>query len=226
VVEGGADPLDLPAMDGFVRRVRGDDSGRDGVDLVVADGVDAHAGPSASLEKQLYAVVMAQAALALQVLRVGGSFVFRAVEATTPLSAEILFLIQACFEGTAVVRSFASCPTGAERFVVCRGLVAGAGGVVPHLLAALARIRDGQFKLAHLVSWTRVSAERPFVDMVCKANVSVAQAQIDALTAVATHAQQQQKQQHVAAGNSFSDTQVDLASQCLRLWCLPAAGAA
>ncbi|KAJ2714441.1 Cap-specific mRNA (nucleoside-2'-O-)-methyltransferase 1 [Coemansia spiralis] len=216
VIDGGAGPLDLTAMEGAVRRVRSDDGGRGCVDLVVADGVDAHAGPSGSLEKQLYAVVMSQAAVALQVLREGGCFVFRAVEATTPLSAEILFLVQACFEHTSIVRSFASRPTGADRFVVCRGLVAGVKDVASHLLAALATIRDGQFKLAHLVSWTRVSAEKDFVNMVCAANMSVAKAQITALAAVAARAQEQH-----AAGDGFSGAQIDLATRCLRLWGLP-----
>ncbi|KAJ2833956.1 hypothetical protein J3B01_004182 [Coemansia erecta] len=204
--------LDPQSIDQFVRQVR--DECSDGVDLVVAEFSPKHTDLSTDLEKQQYAYTIAQAALALRVLQRGGTFVFKMYEATTPLSVELLFLIHACFERVAIVRSFVSRPTSADRFVVCNRLVADPRWVAAHLHAALSKMHAGQLKPSHLVSWTRVSAEREFMEPVYRSNVAVAQMQAQALNAVLARSSQPQ-------AVALSKHQIESANACLQHWGLP-----
>ncbi|KAJ2503092.1 hypothetical protein GGH96_000535 [Coemansia sp. RSA 1972] len=203
--------LDPQSIDQFVRQVR--DECSDGVDLVVANFSPKHTDLSTDLEKQQYAYTIAQAALALRTLQRGGTLVFKMYEATTPLSAELLFLIHACFERVAIVRSFVSRPTSSERFVVCNRLVADPRWVSAHLHAALSKMHAGQLKPSHLVSWTRVTREREFMEAVYRSNVAVAQMQVQALNAVLSRSSQPQV--------ALSKHQIDSANACLQHWNLP-----
>ncbi|KAJ1832140.1 hypothetical protein LPJ63_003770 [Coemansia sp. RSA 2711] len=198
--------LDPRELERFAARVRSASPG--GVDVVVAEHVAAGRDVA---EKEQYAYTMAQAAVALRVLRAGGTFVFRAREASTPLSAELLFLLHACFERTAIVRTFASRPTGPDRFVVCNRLAAEPRWVAGHLLAALGKMHAGQLKPAHLVSWTRVAGERQFIEPVMRSNTAIAQAQVQALGMAA----------QARPSAQFSRQQTELADACLRHWGLP-----
>ncbi|KAJ2658084.1 hypothetical protein IW148_004873 [Coemansia sp. RSA 1199] len=203
--------LDPHSIDQFVLKVR--DECSDGVDLVVAECCPKHSDLSTDLEKQQYAYTIAQATVALRVLQQGGTFVFKMYEATTPLSAELLFLIHSCFERVAIVRSFVSRPTSSERFVVCNRLVADPRWVAAHLLAALTKMHAGQLKPSHLVSWTRVTAEREFMEPVYRSNVAIAQMQVQALNAMLARPSQ--------PAIALSKHQIDSANACLQHWSLP-----
>ncbi|KAJ2350937.1 Cap-specific mRNA (nucleoside-2'-O-)-methyltransferase 1 [Coemansia sp. RSA 2618] len=207
--------LDPSNIEKFVLKVRGDHA--DGVELVVAGFCPEHITDlNLDLEKQQYAYTIAQAAVALRVLQRGGTFVFKMFEASTPLSAELLFLIHACFERVAIVRSYVSRPTSSERFVVCNRLVVDPKWVASHLLATLAKMHAGQLKPSHLASWTRVSAEKRFMESIERSNMMIAQTQMKALNAV--NAQTQRQQQNIAA---YSKNQIESANSCLQHWGLP-----
>ncbi|KAJ2673297.1 hypothetical protein IWW42_002307 [Coemansia sp. RSA 1085] len=205
--------LDPRNIEQFVQVVRGDCA--DGADVVVADSCLDGSGLNASEEKQQYLFTIAQAAVALRVLRRGGTFVFKAFEASTPLSAELLFLIYACFERMAIVRSSVSQITSSERYVVCNRLNADPRWVSSHLLAALAKMHAGQLKLSHLVSWTRVSSDKHFIEPVFRSNMAIAQMQLQSLNAVAAYKQP-------PSSSSYSKHQIETASACLQQWNLPA----
>ncbi|KAJ2850798.1 hypothetical protein IWW36_001613 [Coemansia brasiliensis] len=206
--------LDSKNIELFVQMVRGDCA--DGVDVVVADSCLDGSGSNASEEKQQYVYTIAQAAIALRVLRRGGTFVFKTFEASTPLSAELLFLIYACFERMAIVRSSVSRVTSSERYVVCNRLKADPRWVSSHLLAALTKMNSGQLKLSHLVSWTRVSADKHFIEPVFRSNMAIAQMQLQSLNAAIAYKQQQ------PSSNLFSKHQIESANACLQQWNLPA----
>ncbi|KAJ2452788.1 hypothetical protein EV183_002686 [Coemansia sp. RSA 2336] len=205
--------LDPRNIEQFVQMVRRDCA--DGVDVVVADSCLDGSGSHASEEKQQYAFTIAQAAVALRVLRHGGTFVFKTFEASTPLSAELLFLIHACFERMAIVRSSVSQVTSSERYVVCNRLSADPRWISSHLLAALAKIHTGQLKLSHLASWTRVSSEKHFIEPVFRSNMAIAQMQLQSLNAVAAYKQP-------PSSSSYSRHQIETADACLQQWSLPA----
>ncbi|KAJ2157360.1 hypothetical protein GGF46_004558 [Coemansia sp. RSA 552] len=216
VVESAEGVLDPAAIGKFVAQVQ--EACADGVELVVAAAGNTEPGAlDTSTEQQHYAYLIAQAAIALRLLRRGGTFVFRALETVTPLSAELLFLVHACFERVAIVRSLASLPSSPERFVVCNHLTADPRWVASHLLSALAKMHAGQLKPSHLVSWTRVSAERQFIDPLRQSNLAIAQAQYQALGAAASLAKQPQ-----SPPGQFTRQQTEVANACLRHWGLPA----
>ncbi|KAJ2694438.1 hypothetical protein H4218_005607, partial [Coemansia sp. IMI 209128] len=206
------DILDPAAVEAFIGSVKSGASAS--VDLVVAESGRELADFGVDLERRQYAFILAQSVIALRVLRAGGTFVFRMAETTTPLSAEILFLLHACFERMAVVRSLVSRPTCTERFIVCNHLVGESRWVASHFLAALARMRGDQFKLSHLVSWTRVSAERQFIDKLSGVNVTLAQSQLAGFKYAGEHSSG-------VAEFRPSRLQSDVAERCLNTWDLP-----
>ncbi|KAJ2808534.1 hypothetical protein H4R20_000837 [Coemansia guatemalensis] len=213
---GILDPADIKA---FVTRVRDSaDDGHNGVDLVVGELGSGHGG-SIDAETQHYGYTIAQAVIALRVLRRGGTFVFKAFEATTPLSAELLFLIHACFERVAIVRSFVSSPISSERFVVCNHLIADPTWVAAHLLSALTKMHANQYQISHLVSWTQLSGEKQFIEQLLHSNMAIGRMQIQALNAVAAHREKQQS----SDASGYSEHQIKVANMCLRHWGLPTA---
>ncbi|KAJ2733482.1 hypothetical protein IW152_003033 [Coemansia sp. BCRC 34962] len=207
------DVLEPATVEAFIEFVKSG-SNAAGVDLVVGESGRELPDFGVDLERRQYAFILAQSAIALRVLRAGGTFVFRMADTTTPLSAEILFLLHACFERMAVVRSLASRPTSTERFIVCNHVGGESRWVASHFLAALARMRGDQFKLSHLVSWTRVSAERQFIDKIAGVNVTLAQSQLAGLKYAGEHS---------SSVGEFrpSRLQSDVAERCLSVWDLP-----
>ncbi|KAJ2082383.1 hypothetical protein H4R24_001619 [Coemansia sp. RSA 988] len=215
--EGGIlDPANIKA---FVKRVRDSgDGGQNGVDLVVAD-FGSEQSASIDTETQQYGYTIAQSAIALQVLRRGGTFVFKTFEATTPLSAELLFLIHSCFERVAIVRSFASRPTASERYVICNHLIVDPSWVTAHLLSALSKMHTNQFKISHLVSWTQLSSDKQFIEQLLHNNMAIGKMQLQALSAVVACIEKQQ----INDDSRYSEHQIQVANMCLRHWGLPAA---
>ncbi|PIA14208.1 hypothetical protein COEREDRAFT_88877 [Coemansia reversa NRRL 1564] len=217
--EASGSILDPASIEAFVKRVRGTtDDGQNGVDLVVAE-LGSENSDSFDAETQQYGYTIAQTVIALRVLRKGGTFVFKAVEATTPLSAELLFLIHTCFERVAIVRSFVSRPTTSERFVVCNHLIADPSWVAAHLLSALTKMNANQLKPSHLVSWTRVSGEKQFIEQLLHSNMTIGNIQLQALNAVVARLGKQQSKD----GSGYSGYQIQVANMCLKHWDLPAA---
>ncbi|KAJ1986690.1 hypothetical protein EDC05_006195, partial [Coemansia umbellata] len=192
------------------------DSSSKGVDLVIGELCYEQSDLASDHEKRHYAFVIAQAAVALQVLRRGGTFVFKMFDTTTPLSAEILFLIYSCFGRTAVVRSLVSRPTSTERYVICNRLVADTKWAVSHLQQALTKINSGQFKLSHIVSWTKVSAEKEFIEALSQINIKLAHTQLQALRHLESVISKQQNAQTIP-----SSLQKNIANKCLANWDLP-----
>ncbi|KAJ2385306.1 hypothetical protein GGI05_004737, partial [Coemansia sp. RSA 2603] len=214
---GSGGILNTANIDAFVNHVKRRNGGN-GIDLVVAevDGIE----PSdlgLGHEKIQYSYSIAQAIIALRLLRKGGSFVFKVHELSTKLSAEILFLIYACFERVAILRSLASSPTGAERFIVCNHLVVDATRIADHFYSALNKINSGAFKLSHLVSWTKLSTEHSqFLATLHKFSGLVAPRQAQALQAVASHIQQGK-----FTRNSPTRRQSEVAIACFNNWQIP-----
>ncbi|KAJ1723292.1 hypothetical protein LPJ53_002341 [Coemansia erecta] len=214
---GSGGILSTANIDAFVSHVKRGNSG-EGIDLVVAE-VDSIEPSDLGLghEKLQYSYSMAQAIVALRLLRRGGTFVFKVHELSTKLSAEILFLIHACFERVAIFRSLASRPTSAERFIVCNHLFADATRVADHLYSALTKINSRGFKLSHLVSWTKLSTEHSqFLETLYKFSSMTAPTQAQSLQAVANHIQQ----------NKFTRTsptrkQSEVAIACFTNWQIP-----
>ncbi|KAJ2744717.1 hypothetical protein GGI20_002732 [Coemansia sp. BCRC 34301] len=190
-MKASPDILDPAAVEAFIEFVKSSGAGTGGIDLVVAESgsSDSLALPDfgTDLEQRQYAFIISQAVIALRLLRKGGTFVFKMSDTSTPLSAEILFLLLACFERMAIVRSLASRPTSAERYIVCNHLRGEPRWVASHLLVALTRMHTDQLKLSHLVSWTRVSAERQFMGKLSSVNVTLAHAQLAALKSAQTN---------------------------------------
>ncbi|KAJ2253040.1 hypothetical protein GGI13_002927 [Coemansia sp. RSA 455] len=211
------DILDPTTVEAFIEFVKGDSTKAD-VDVVVGEYGNDLPDNGTDLEQRQYAFIIAQAVIALRVLRQGGTFVFKMADTTTPLSAEILFLLRACFERIAIVRSLVSRPTSAERYILCNHLRGDPRWVAGHLLSALTKIHTGQLKLSHLVSWTRVSAEKDFIDKIAKVNVKLGHARISGLK----HAVEQLS---LSSSNNAdyqpSKFQIDAAERCLKTWDLP-----
>ncbi|KAJ2830094.1 hypothetical protein FBU31_002557 [Coemansia sp. 'formosensis'] len=212
------DILDPATVEAFIEFVKGNSTNTVGVDLVVGEcgGGDDLPDFGTDLERRQYAFILAQAVIALRVLRKDGTFVFKMADTTTPLSAEILFLLHSCFERMAIVRSLASRPTSSERYIVCNHLKGEPRWIASHLLAALTRIHADQFKLSHLVSWTRVSADKEFIDKISSVNVTLARTQMSALK----HAIEQRSSPNNADSRP-SKFQIDVAERCLKTWGLP-----
>ncbi|KAJ2903111.1 hypothetical protein GGI21_004470, partial [Coemansia aciculifera] len=215
------DILDPSSVESFVDHVKSKTKGS-GIDLVVAEcgSTDTLGLPDfgTDLERRQYTYIIAQAVIALRLLRKGGTFVFKMSDTATPLGAELLFLLHACFTRIAVVRSMASRPTSTERFVVCNLLKGESRWVASHLLAALTKIHGDRehFRLSHVVSWTKVSSDRQFMEQLSRFNVSLARGQLAALQgAVALGSFSSSP-----SGNSYqpSAAQVEVARQCLKSW--------
>ncbi|KAJ2778066.1 hypothetical protein GGI15_004294 [Coemansia interrupta] len=214
---GSGGILNTANIDAFVSHVKRSSSG-DGIDLVVAE-VDNIEPSDLGLghEKLQYSYSMAQSIIALRLLRRGGTFVFKVHELSTKLSAELLFLVHACFERVAIFRSLASRPTSAERFIVCNHLFTDPTRVADHLYAALTKVNSRGFKLSHLVSWTKLSTEHgQFLETMYRFSNMIAPKQAQSLQAVANHIQQ----------NKFTRTsptrrQSEVAIACFTNWQIP-----
>ncbi|KAJ2751921.1 hypothetical protein GGI19_004169 [Coemansia pectinata] len=210
------DILDPTTVEAFIEFVKGNSTNTVGVDLVVGECDAGNDLPDfgTDLERRQYAFILAQAVIALRVLRKGGTFVFKMADTTTPLSAEILFLLHSCFERMAIARSLTSRPTSAERYILCNHLRGDPRWIASHLLAALTRINTDQFKLSHLVSWTRVSAEKKFIDKIASVNVTLARTQMLGLK----YAMEQRLSSSNNADYQPSKFQIDVAERCLKNW--------
>ncbi|KAJ2762949.1 hypothetical protein H4S06_000369 [Coemansia sp. BCRC 34490] len=190
---GGGSAITSEAnIDAFVRQVQAEtsrapgDSQAAGIDLVVGEACYSQDDLAMDHEKGQYTFTLAQTTIALQVLRPGGSFVFRLFDITTPPTAEMLFVLSACFESVDIVRSLVSRPTSSERFVVCRRLRAiDTQWAALHMRTALNRINSGNFKLSHILSWTKVMDDHRFVSSLREANTEIAHAQLAMLKGVA-----------------------------------------
>lgn len=203
--------LDPSNVTSFIDSVNGSNQ-PSGVDLVVGDCDSSQPDYSLELEKLQYTYTIAQAVIALRLLKQGGNFIFKVYDVTTPLSAELLFLISACFERMAIVRSPMSRQTNSERYVVCNRLLStDTQWLSEHLLAALAKIHAGRMKLSHLVSWTRVSAERTFMEPLFKFNSQLAQTQSQALKTVVAS-------KSTTSVQPLTQDQRKLADFCLQHW--------
>ncbi|KAJ1939094.1 hypothetical protein GGF37_004539 [Kickxella alabastrina] len=228
---GSGGVLDPANIDAFVQHVRASNDQKH-VDLVVAENDSLEQGDLAlGHEKHQYAYTIAQAIVAFQILRRGGTFVFKVYDTATPLSVELLYLIHACFERMAIVRPLASRPTSTERFVVCNNLNADPARLVAHFTMALGKMHDGSLKPSHLVSWTKVSAERQFMGPLGRINNKIAQEQVQALKSVAAHIGRQQPggggggassaNKNTSAEHMLTRQQEDVANLCLKTWGLP-----
>ncbi|KAJ2462330.1 hypothetical protein GGI02_005487 [Coemansia sp. RSA 2322] len=226
VFKQGTNILDPATVEAFVEFVMGGNDGTASIDLVVAEHYwNDMPDYALGLERLQYAYTIAQAVIALRVLRQGGTFVFKMAEAVTPLSAEILFLVFACFERMATVRSLASKPTSAERFIVCNHLKGDPRPIATHLLSALAKIFADQFKLSHLVSWTNVSGSKQFIGPLCHANSKLARTQVTALKTVSAAASDRKPTTRSDMEECFSPStlQTETAERLLKSWGLPVA---
>ncbi|KAJ1946458.1 hypothetical protein EC988_005548 [Linderina pennispora] len=211
-----ADILDPANVDAFIQKVRGDIRASHAVDLVVAEGCTASPSLDMEQERQQYAYLIAQAAVGLKLLRKKGTFVFKAFDTFTPLSAEILFILHTFFERTAIVRSLASSPSSAERFVVCNRLITeDTSRIVAHLMSALHRMHHNQLKLAHLVSWTRVSGDKKFMAPLYDANMKHAASQLQALNAILAH------MKHPDMVINWAHSPQEVADVCFEKWGIP-----
>ncbi|KAJ1903422.1 hypothetical protein LPJ71_005187 [Coemansia sp. S17] len=211
------DILDPTTVEAFIELVKGDTT-MAGVELVVGEFGNDLPDFGTGLEQRQYAFIIAQAVIALRVLRQGGTFVFRMADTTTPLSAEILFLLHSCFDRIAIARSLVSRPTSAERYILCNHLRGDPSWVAGHLLSALTKIRTDQLKLSHLVSWTRVSAEKDFIDKIAKVNVKLGHTRISGLKHAVEQLSLSSSNNADYQPNKF---QIDAAERCLKTWSLP-----
>ncbi|KAJ2054452.1 hypothetical protein GGH13_008218 [Coemansia sp. S155-1] len=211
------DILDPTTVEAFIELVKGDTT-MAGVELVVGEFGNDLPDFGTGLEQRQYAFIIAQAVIALRVLRQGGTFVFRMADTTTPLSAEILFLLHSCFDRIAIARSLVSRPTSAERYILCNHLRGDPSWVAGHLLSALTKIRTDQLKLSHLVSWTRVSAEKDFIDKIAKVNMKLGHTRISGLKHAVEQLSLSSSNNADYQPNKF---QIDAAERCLKTWSLP-----
>ncbi|KAJ2782525.1 hypothetical protein H4R18_002218 [Coemansia javaensis] len=220
VFEPDSSLLNPASIDAFAARLAAGEA-RGKVDLVVAGCTPEHSGLAADLEKHQYPFAIAQAALALRVLRAGGTLVLKMYEVSTPLTAGLLFLVHSCFERMAIVRPFSSPRASSERHFVFSGLAADPDWVARHLAAALAKMRAGQLKPSHLVSWTNVSAEEAFIEAIQRSGAAIATEQLGTIQPALAHA----GQAAIARDAGFSAAQIEAADRCLRSCDLPVASA-
>ncbi|KAJ1665843.1 hypothetical protein IW140_002924 [Coemansia sp. RSA 1813] len=203
-------------IDAFVRQVENELPEKSnqpaGIDLVVSESCYRQVDLAMDHEKGQYTFTLAQTIVALQLLRPGGSYVFKIFDITTPPTAEMLFVLNACFESMDIVRSLVSRPTSSERYVVCKGLRGDARWAALHMRTALNKINSGHFKLSHILSWTRVMDESEFVGSLKAANGEIARVQLDALWNISEIASNRRQVADMSAD------QKSTAARCLEDW--------
>ncbi|CAI5729259.1 unnamed protein product [Peronospora farinosa] len=106
-----------------------------GVDLVVADGGFLDARSQSNQESLMTRLILAEVLAMLSVLRVGGDFVCKTFELTTPAMLQLCWLLHRCFGRFAVVKPITSRPASSERYIVARGLRA--NRFIPRLVTIL-----------------------------------------------------------------------------------------
>ncbi|KAJ2723683.1 hypothetical protein GGI07_002478 [Coemansia sp. Benny D115] len=212
--------LDRANIDAFVKHVKSENTQSQGVDLVVAEKDDLDTTDlDLFFEKRQHAFTIAQAIVALRLLRLGGTFVFKIYEISMPLSAELLFLIHSLFKRMSIVRSLASRPTSAERFVVCSEMVGDPSWLINHLSSALHSIMHGSMKLSHLVSWTNLSKNVNFLKFIWNFNEGIAKTQADAFQAMEGFIEAQGPRiKDSVTGKDLTCLQKSVAYACLERW--------
>ncbi|KAJ1644069.1 hypothetical protein LPJ64_004216 [Coemansia asiatica] len=222
LVVGARGITDPANVDSFVDFVKRNNDRKEGIDLVVAeaDGLEPWDLSSGHEKKQIFYTI-GQAIVALRLLRIGGTFVFKLYETSIPLSAEILFLIHACFERTAIVNSVTSAPTSGERYIICNHLICDPSWVASHLYLALTKMQNADFRLAHLVSWTKVSNEKKFIEPLAQINNRVLHKQRQALKDVDAYSAKQGTLDDLPTVYNLTTQQEYVANTCLKNWRLP-----
>ncbi|CAI5740515.1 unnamed protein product [Peronospora destructor] len=157
-----------------------------GVDLVVADGGFLDARSQSNQESVMIRLILAEVLAMLSVLRVGGDFVCKTFELTTPAMLQLCWLLHRCFGRFAVVKPITSRPASSERYIVARGLRASRS--VPRLVKMLEdrlvqsscnNDRD-KTQLSFLPNSTPMREDIDFHKYMTAANDAIATSQIEA----------------------------------------------
>ncbi|CAI5724948.1 unnamed protein product [Hyaloperonospora brassicae] len=128
-----------------------------GVDLVVADGGFPDARSQCNQESMLTKLVVAEVLAMFAVLRVGGDFVCKTFEVTTPTMMQMCWILHRCFGRFAVVKPITSRPASSERYIVARGLRAS------RCLPKLVRILEDRLAQSGSMHASNVSQFPPFL---------------------------------------------------------------
>ncbi|XP_005107678.1 cap-specific mRNA (nucleoside-2'-O-)-methyltransferase 1 [Aplysia californica] len=99
-----------------------DNTGGQGVHVVMADGgfsVEGQENIQEILSKQLY---LCQFLVAVSILRTGGHFVCKLFDLFTPFSVGLVYLMNMIFEQVAIFKPVTSRPANSERYIVCKNL--------------------------------------------------------------------------------------------------------
>ncbi|CAL8102864.1 unnamed protein product [Orchesella dallaii] len=107
-------------VDQFARFVRRH-TNFEGVHVVVADGSEMTPGLDEDRkELRCKPLILAEAYIAMRVLREGGTFVLRLYDIFTPYTAGLIYLMYRAFESCTIIRPETCHQGSAERFLVCK----------------------------------------------------------------------------------------------------------
>ncbi|CAH0480405.1 unnamed protein product [Peronospora belbahrii] len=157
-----------------------------GVDLVLADGGCLHARSQSNQELVMTRLISAEVLAMFSVLSVGGDFVCKTFELTTPAMLQLCWLLHRCFERFAVVKPITSRPASSERYIVARGLQASRS--IPKLVKILedrlvqssCNNTSDDNQLTFLPNSTPMREDMDFHKYMTAANKAIAMSQIQA----------------------------------------------
>ncbi|KAE8901366.1 hypothetical protein PF005_g3527 [Phytophthora fragariae] len=202
----------------------------EGVDLVVADGGFLDARSQSNQESMMTRLILAEVLAMFAVLRVGGDFVCKTFELTTPAMLELCWILHRSFERFAIVKPITSRPASSERYITARGLRSSriTSKLVKALEVQLTRSsnNDANDNFEHhrfLSNSTPMHEDVDFLQYMTQSNEAIARVQVQACRRINEYTANKNKRKTRESGAGVDPKQY---YQCWQLGELPRHGSA
>ena len=186
-----------------------------GVHFVMADGgfsVEGQENIQEILSKQLY---LCQFTCALSILRVGGHFLCKVFDLFTPFSVGLVYLLYLAFDQICIFKPVTSRPANSERYVVCKGKIAGAEAIHEYMFdlnIKMNNLKSSDIDIREIVSAEVIERDEGFYNYIITSNNTIGARQILGLRKLATFVKNTRLE---------GPSQKEVRKQCLQAWNIP-----